>query len=205
MIFCAFYTIGTIYETEAARLRSSLDKLGLDHDIVGVPDGGSWAANVHKTAAFTLAMQLKHDGEPVCYLDADAVVWSRPEILFALDADQTDLAFHRRRGVELLNGTLWLANTEASRAACQRYIDLCEANRHERDEQRFLWQAVEQLGSRWVNLPASYCWISDIMAEDISGEDPVIEHMQCSREASGSSLLPNRRARLAYLTSMGRI
>jgi hypothetical protein len=202
-IFVAFYTVDTIYEQEAARLRCSLQRLGLDHYLEGVPDAGSWTANTHRTASFTLAMQEKFIGRPVVYLDADAFVWRTPELLLSLDPAQTDIAFHRRRGHELLNGTVWYANNDMSRALCRRHAELCAANPNFRDEQQFLWQAIVDLKPRWVNIPPALCWIHDIMAEDLGDADPIIEHLQCSRESSKSSLLPNRRARLAYLSSMG--
>jgi hypothetical protein len=202
-IFCAFYTVATRYEQEAARLRQSLLRHGLEYDIVGVPDAGSWVANTHRTAQFCCDMQAKHSGRPVVYLDADSVCWKRPDFLFGLNPLETDIAFHRRRGVELLNGCVWFANNETSRALCARHAELCRLNPTFRDEQRFLWQAVEELKPRWASIPASYCWIADIMAEDLGGDEPVFEMLQASRESSNSTLLPNRRARLAYLASQG--
>lgn len=204
-IFCCFYTIGTIYEREAARLRSSVERFGLEHDFKPVPDRGNWRANTHYTATFTLEMQHKHEGRPVVYIDADAFIWQSPELLLNLKPEETDIAFHRRRGIELLNGTVWYANNETSRALSSRHAELCRLHPDFRDEQRFLWTAVEEIKPRWVNLPASYCWIHDVMATDLGDQEPVIEHLQASRESSHSTLLPNRRARLAYLGSLGLI
>lgn len=204
MIFCAFYTPGP-YEREAARLRSSLDKFNLPHDFTVVPDAGSWRANTHKTAQFIVDMQIKHAGEPIVSLDADCYCWRYPALLFELNPADTDLAFHRRRGTELLNGAVWFANNEMSRAVAARYAQLCRENPDFRDEQQFLWKAIEELKPRWVNLPAAYCWIHDIMAEDLGDNEPVLEMLQMSREVNKTSLLPNRRARIAYLGFLGNI
>ena len=40
MRIISYYTIDTPYEREAARLRQSIDKLGIEHNIVGVRCGG---------------------------------------------------------------------------------------------------------------------------------------------------------------------
>jgi hypothetical protein len=202
-IVCCFFTLSTIYEREAARLRCSLDRFGLEYDLQGIPSRGDWTANTHYTATFCLEMQEKHAGRPVIYLDADAFLWKRPELLLTLNPADTDIAFHLRQGVELLNGTVWFANNDASRAVCARHAELCKLRPTFRDEQRFLKQAIDELKPRCTLLPATLCWIADIMAQDLGDREPQIEHLQASRESSGSSLLPNRRARLAYLAALG--
>ena len=197
--FICFYTVGTIYEAEAARLRKSLDRLGLPHDLRPIADRGSWEMNTGFTASFLTQMMEERPG-PLVYLDADAVVWQRPTLLEELSPEDFDLALHYRGGKELLNGTLWLGSTTACRKAIRIYKAKCEAQPKFRNEQLFLQQAIEQMGDRLrVNrLPAEYCWIHDIMAKDIEGE-PIIEHLQASREMTGSTLLPSRRMRLAEI------
>lgn len=204
-IFTAFFTEHTIYEREAARLRSSLEKFSIEHDVVGVADRGSWAANAGQTAGFIQGQLIKHAGRPVVYLDADAFLWQFPQLFFDLDPADTDIAFHMRRGKELLNGSVWWANNQACKVLVDRYVELCKANPAHRDEQQFLRVAVDELNPRWTNIPASMCWIHDVMAADLGDATPIIEQLQCSREASNSSLLPNRRARLSYLGSLGLI
>lgn len=203
MLFIAFYTLNTRYEREAARLRASLERLGLPHRIEGVPDRGSWAANVHQTAGFLCRMRDEYPTFPLVYVDADAVVWRRPVLFDHLSASgECDIAVHYRRGRELLNGTLYLAPTDACRRVLNDYRRRCEAQPTFKDEQQFLRQAIEADADLRVRmLPASYCFIHDLMKDDLAGDEPVIEHLQASREPGGrdgvpSTLLPSRRARL---------
>lgn len=197
MIFTAFYTIGTIYESEAARLRRSLDRLGLRHDLHGIQDRGSWKENTHHTATFICEMLDLHDG-PVVYLDADAVVWRQPVMFDDLSA--YDLAVHYRKGTELLNGTLWLANTPACKRTIRTYRELVSANPQDRNEQQYLAHAIRRTSPNVYRLPAGMCFIHDLMKDDLApGEQVFIEHMQASRTSSGSSLLPNRIKRLQEL------
>lgn len=202
--YVCFYTTGTIYETEAARLRRSLDRLGLKHDLWPIEDRGSWARNAGFTATFLLRSLQIREG-PVVYLDADAIVWSTPTLFESLSPSEYDLAAHYRGDRELLNGTLWMANTPACRKAIETYKAKCDARPDHRNEQIFLQETVREMGDaiRLRKLPASYCFIHDLMADDlVDGEQPVIEHMQASRETSKSTLLPNRRRRLAEIEGL---
>lgn len=194
-VFCCFYTIDTIYEQEAARLRQSLDVLGLRHDMRPVDSLGSWALNAGMTADFIHLMLDEHDG-PIVYINADAVVWSMPYLLAALDPVDHDIAVHYRRGVEMLNGTIWLGNTRKCRDTIDDYRLRIGKKPGDRNEQRHLADAIREIRPRVFKLPPEYCWIHDIMADDLAGVDPVIEHLQCSREFTGSEFLPNRRVRL---------
>lgn len=198
-IYCAFYTAG-IYEQEAQRLIGSLEQFGFEYDIRSVPDRGSWRANTHQTPGFILKMLEEHADRPVVYLDADALVWRHPVLFDELAEEQmVDLALHWRRGVELLNGTIWLAPTPAAYQTIKTYKELLARNAQNNNEQQFLAEAIREINPSVFNLPAAYCWIHDIMAQDLNGAEPVIEHLQASRVATKSSLLPSREKRLAEI------
>jgi len=197
-VVTAFYTTGTRYEAEAARLRASLDKLGLRHWIIGVEDRGSWAANVKQTPEFLLRAMRHWSGQPIVYVDADAVFWRRPDLFAELSPADHDIAAHYRAGQELLNGTLWLSNSPACERVIGTYWTLVVGNPKERNEQLFLDRAIRELKPRVFQLPAAYCWIHDVMANDLNGDEPVVEHLQASRE-EGSSWLASRRKRLAEI------
>lgn len=191
MLYVCFYTAGTLYEREAARLRASLDALGLDHYLVSIADKGSWKANAQFTAQFLIDMMELH-GRPICYLDADAYVWKPPALLEAITQD---IGVHYRKNVELLNGTLYLSGSDKCRATIRRYAELVAQNEHDRNEQKYLDVAIREVGPTVFRLPPSYCWIHDLMHEDIGDDQPVIEHLQASREI-GSVALDRRRRRL---------
>lgn len=204
-IYTAFYTANTIYEQEAARLRRSLVRLGLDHDIRAIESRGGWQANSGYTATHIRNVLADYPDRPVVQLDADAVVWKAPALFDQLAADGFDLAVHYRRGHELLNGTIWLAPGPRSRAVMERYESLVrEAGNNCHNEQRMLQQAISEMSDTFklCELPASYCFIFDIMKADISDQEQVvIEHLQCSRETNvpGTEAHANRRKRLAEI------
>jgi hypothetical protein len=194
-----FYTVDNIYEQEAARLRASLDRLGLRHDLRPVESRGSWAANAGMTAGFLCDMLDEHKGQPIVYLNADAVVWKRPVLFEGLSDAVCDIAAHRtlRRG-QLCNGTLWLANSELCRKVIADYRRGVEASPGDMDEQRHLDIAIRANPScREYGLPEAYCLIHDLMKTPV--QEAVIEHLQCSRTQTGSSLLPGRIKRLKEL------
>ena len=201
-IYTAFYTRGTIYEQEAARLRGSLDRLGLDHDIVAVDSRGDWVANTRMTAEFIYDQLCKYHGTPMVYLDADAYVWSRPVFFETVTAD---VAVHYRRGVELLNGTVFFNSTPGARLIAAQYRELIHDNPGCVNEQTMLAKAIEAFpdAATVCHLPAWYCWIHDIMAADLGDMEPVIEHLQASRQArgGGGDALARRLKRLEQISA----
>lgn len=203
--YVCFYTLNTIYEQEAARLRRSLDRLGLLHDLRGVVDRGSWAANAGLTASFLCDMLEEYAGRPIVYLDADAIVWKQPILLDTLNPSNCDIAAHRRANGELLNGTLWLSNSPACRNLIRDYRARVLASPGERNEQRHLDLAIKAADSlRVIDLPASYCYIAcPALMPHIEDEDLVVEHFQASRVATKSTLLPLRIQRLMELEGRG--
>lgn len=200
-IYTAFYTIGTRYEVEADRLRRSLDRFGLKHDIRGVADRGSWVLNTQLTAQHIHDMLHAYPTRTVVQLDADAYVHRYPELLDELAEDDIDIAVHYRLGRELLNGTVLFNPTPMARAVAAEYLRLIASDPRCRDEQTKLAAAIVNLSPALHvhRLPPEYCWIHDVMAADIGDRKPVIEHLQASREATNSTLLPNRRKRIAEL------
>lgn len=199
-IYTAFYTAGTLYEREAARLVASLDRLKLERDVRPIVDRGSWRANTGYTAEHLCQVMADHPRRPVVYLDADAVVWRNP-ILFDDLEGRCDVAVHYRQGRELLNGTLYLAPTDAARQAVERYREYVVRG-NPSNEQAMLANALDDLSDlvKVERLPAGYCWIHDLMAEDLAaGEAVVIEHLQASRETYVTHRTDSRRRRLAEI------
>lgn len=196
-LYTAFFTRGTLYEDEVGRLRDSLDDLALPHDIRGIELLGDWAANARYTATHILAMMDAHPDRPLVQLDADAVVRRRPD-LFEDGKLGADLGGHFRRSAELLNGTLYVAPTPAARAAIEQYAKGVADHPDDQNEQRWLQAAVQELAAagrlRFEALPPSYCFIPDIMAEDLGdGESVVIAQHQASRERAASVARERRR------------
>ncbi len=200
-IFCAFYTRGTLYEAEAARLRASLDALGLPHNIEAIESLGEWAANASQTAAFCVRMIEKHNLRPVVYLDADAVVHRFPDKFYRMDG--IDIAAHWVNGTIFANGTVYFGKTMIAADIARRYAALVvEHGGKHPNEQRLLEQSINehQPGVKLERLPASYCMIEDHNGRE--ADEVVIQHLQASREnARGSDAHQRRQKWIADLAA----
>ena len=129
-----FYTPGTAYEGEAERLCRSLDRVGMAHEIIGVPVVGDWDDAVSFKPLVLRALRERHAGG-LLYVDVDAVVHENCAAYFeALEPDY-DFAAHWFQGPgcggreqgnmaeHLLSGTLWLGDTLAARMLLGAWID----------------------------------------------------------------------------------
>lgn len=196
-IYTCFFTPG-LYEQEAARNIARMDALGLEHDCRKVGDHGSWQLNTHQTPRHLAAMMDAYPDRPIVYLDADAYIHCYPDLFDRMPGD-VDIAVHYRRGEELLNGTLYIAPTDAARKVIDKYLS--DVVRHRpMNEQKCLQDAIAATPCVVQRLPATYAWIHDIMAADVQPhEQIVIEHLQASRERHGNDARDRRRNRIAQI------
>ncbi len=193
-IYTAFYTKklpgdkGADYEHAANMLKASLDRFGLAHDIREVQSMGGWQENSRLTVKHIRQMQKDWPHRPIVQLDADAVVCSYPWIFDELDSRGVDIAVHYRKGQEMLNGTVWMNCTEPARQVMQKYEEIVISQGNNcHNEQRCLQSALEEMGDfvKLEKLPAGYCFIPDIMANDLAdGEELVVKQLQASRDAT---------------------
>ena len=165
----------TEYESEIKNLVESLEKFNIPYAIELVASLGTWELNTKYKATFVKKMLTMYN--PALFVDADAIFKNYPTLCDNLDCD---IAVHYREGIELLSGTIWAQNTEATNKLLDIWI---ERNRTEpeRIEQRILQKIIEDKlipDLKVYELPATYTQIFDIMAD--TGE-PVILHMQASR------------------------
>ena len=184
MIIVSFYTTGTGYEIEVKKLRDSLVKLGLRHDIRGIRSRGSWLRNCAHKSTFILEMLKEHD-EPILWVDADAVVRKPPSLLLEADCD---IAFCWHKNTSLLGGTLYFGNTELAKEVLKDWEAACKKHPDSVD-QHVLRDLVMRDRLPWTEkltrllLPASYTKIFDSHI-DMKGIEPVIEDFQASRKYS---------------------
>lgn len=171
--FVSFFT--PAYAAEAAGLVETLDAHGLRHDVVGVPGFGKWTHNCAYKPSFILGMMNKWPGVPLVWLDADARIRQPPTLFDSLDCD---VAFHRRHGVELLSGTVYLAPTAPARQLLERWRAECQFFPDQWDQVTLDVVLPTVPGLRVGALPGSYVRIFD---GDDMGPDVVIEHRQASR------------------------
>ena len=181
----AYYTLNTPYEEEVKNLRTSLDELNLDHDIVGIKDLGSWQMNTRAKALFMKEMLEKHSNFSLLYVDADAIVRCEPEFLYNIDCDialrYQDFTWKKN---ESLSGTIYMANNNKTRQLCDLWDKLNKkyARKGRHLEQWNLGKAIEEMQDlKIINLPPEYTFIFDIMRRIYPDTKPVIEHFQASR------------------------
>ena len=199
----AFYTCGTPYEREVEKLRRSVETLGLEHSIVGVADLGSWEANTHYKARFIRDMRSAHRGEPLLYVDADAIVRLPPVWLRDAEADVAvrfqDFPYRKD---ECLSGTIYFGDGAIVDELIERWIALNDAAPAQRGrpttyEQENLRRAIQTFGEalRVANLPPEYCFIFDTMRRIYPDARPVVEHFQASRRFARRVSASRRRRR----------
>jgi len=165
------------YEEEAKKLRGSLEKLGMSHQVRVIHSMGSWQKNCLYKPLFIKEMLQKY-GKPVLYVDADAIFYKIPELIDTLTAD---FAVHYFRNAQLASGTLYFKNSVPALNLLDAWIERNRNYPKDRDQDN-LQRVLEKPG--WKNririhyLPAEYCKIFDLAPEV---KDPVIEHFQASR------------------------
>jgi hypothetical protein len=176
-ITCAYYTEKTPYEEEIRHLEKSLDKFNMPRDLVGISSKGNWQANTQYKPYFIKQMLIRHFPKDILYLDADARIQQYPSLFDAVDFD-IGVAF--REKIELLGGTIYLANNAKVYTLVNHWIEGCFM-RPDIWEQRVLQHVLalkKDLHIQVKVLPETYCQIFDLMKEC---GDPVIEHFQASR------------------------
>jgi hypothetical protein len=190
-LFVSAYTPD--YEEEAERLMDSLDRLGLDYDIVPVEDLGSWEANcAQKPSVLSKARGRKScRGRWVVWVDADAEVLAVPEFLKVenLDATGADFLAHiyRRaeREDELLSGTVVIAPGRGGASVLRSWKYHLDKRPQEWDQkalQRILTAKPDKKPKTFAELPPEYCRIYDNKhQEKMMTGDPVVVHYQASR------------------------
>lgn len=180
-IVISFFTSGTGYEDEAARLRSSLEQLGMEAEIVGVPPLGTWERNCAYKARFIRDTYFRLD-RPVLWLDADAVVRAHPLLL---SGAEPDFAVSRCDGWQFNSASVYFNRTGLSQLLLETWVRHCDA-RPDIWDQIHLDRAWEEVTARhplytmW--LPQPYAKIFDRSWEsDMEAGPIVVEQFQASR------------------------
>lgn len=83
----SFYSGSPYYYDAADRLRDDCERIGLDHDIVGLDSSDAgWIAACRRKVTFSLEMHRKHR-RPILWLDVDSRLSRRPDILDGATCD----------------------------------------------------------------------------------------------------------------------
>jgi len=176
-----FYTKDTPYEHEFQTLKLSLEEHGYEHDYLPVENLGSWQKNTQYKAIVIKSMLEKHVGNPILYIDVDAIMLHPPVILDDVDCDIA--AVHYARNQELLSGTVYFANTPVCMQVVDRWIALHIQypdklpDRRPAWDQRTLALAITDIKAcHFVELPQEYTFITELTAKHAKGLNPVILH-----------------------------
>lgn len=180
------YTIGTPYEKEAQALRTSLEKLGMENEIVGVPSLGNWERNCAFKAKFIQDTYLRLD-RPVLWIDADAIVHEFPKLLAGAEAD---FAIGKVSGWQFASGTVYFNRTPLGQLLLETWVKYCQQKPEIWDQIHLdrAWEevtATHSLYTQW--LPQSYVkifdmpWESRLLSAGTDNCNIVIEQFQASR------------------------
>jgi len=189
LMVVGYYTVNTPYEEEAQNLIRSLNKLGINQDVIGVKTLGNWQANTRFKAGFMLDMLTKHPNHRLLYVDVDAVVHRSPDLFKNYKCDiAVRWQDFRWRKNECLSGTIYMENNERTKRICElwRDINVAEGNQSNRMEQWNLDTVINKMKEEdpnftYKNLPPEYTMIFDSMRGMYPDINPVIEHFQASR------------------------
>jgi len=181
-IFIGYYTEGTSYEAEAKLLRLSLEAHGLEYHIAATPNLGSWQKNTQYKSQF-IAAELERLKRPVVWVDADAIVIQRPELLLTMPAGVDVAAVRFATDKHLLSGTVYFSGSPKCMEVVKRwsalnakYPDYLPNGRPAWDQRTLDMALMTTPGVRFLGLPQEYTWIIEITQKAIPDLVPVIMH-----------------------------
>ena len=209
----AFHTPDDIYRAEAARLKSTLDKLGLDHHFFEVEPEKNWVRTTLLKPSWIIKARDELGG-PLLYIDVDAFVHQDPwPYLSQYDADLAAVVYDNG---ELNSASIWINDTSGARDLLRRWRDLADTRRGkdqgdleptgDNGDQGVLRQAVvaaEESGDQSVSFqrfPVNLTYIFDRGEMTYTVGPVIIEQLQASRESTQhEKRLARRRQRLEEL------
>lgn len=197
-IVVSYYTTRPDYRPAGQRLKDSLDKFGIPNDVRAVAGTGNWRGNVCMKPGFIRTMLDQHpEAKAVVWLDADAIVHGPLDLFNCIETDFAAYWYPwRQNREEMCSGTFYVANTDAAKAAMDKWIAAIprvrEDRAHTKPEQQLFQEMLPTLGVSMTKLPQTYCFIVSKQGCLIKREDlPLIEHRQWSRHyRSGRTDLP---------------
>lgn len=131
-LIVSFHTPDALYSERSNILRSSLERLGLEHRIIECDPIGDWARNNHIKPR--VIQRFHADGaRAVLWVDVDSIVWTDPQPhIDALGGADFGVAWHPYRDTEhVFASTLYFAASCRARDLIRDWIARCESGRTE--------------------------------------------------------------------------
>lgn len=183
---CAFHTDDELYNRHAQEFEQSLKDIGIsNYHISKIPPIESWV-NACAVKPRIVLDSLSSTDLNIVYVDIDARFRSYPELF---ENFNYDIGAHLKDGSELLSGTLFFRNNDKVKKLVRSWLKSQRKN-PEKWDQHVLQNTINDNASlelRLGNLPPSYCQIFDSMSHF---GNPVIEHLQASREHPDKKPMP---------------
>jgi hypothetical protein len=161
------------YKALAFEMRKSVEAFGFPCVLYDLPDEGKWTANVNlKPKAILYALEAA-DGDSVLYLDADARMVQKPELIPASDYD---VAVYYESKDRPCGGSMWFHSLER----CGKLVETWAANVKSSPDSADDWQnfkaALDEHKPKILHLPPAYNYHKPTMRSRFPGAKPVIEH-----------------------------
>lgn len=175
----SFYTED--YVAEIARLWQSVIRYELPYIFERVEAQPTWIETVSYKPQFILN-KLEELKSPVVWIDADAEILRRPDLLYELE--NYDLAYYTRNRdgyVEVLSGTMYLDyNPQVLSLVSVWATQAKQWAQSNVWEQKILQELLMVRELKTFKLPVGYCQIFD--QPDMLKEPGVVRHYQASRK-----------------------
>ena len=191
MKIVSYYTADDIYSQHAILLKHSLDHYNLSYSIDSISPRDWLAATAYKPTF--IKAKLAQYQEALLYIDVDAVVHRNIEPFFRTITE--DIAVHYTDDGQLLSGVIYLQNSPEVMRLVDRWIRKLVEKPNTWD-QMALHEIIDKDENLSVfKLPPEYLYIFDTFKKLYPNKQPVIEHLQASREKKyrEKCLTPKRR------------
>lgn len=182
MKIISYYTRNTLYEKDAARLRTSCEKFEFAADIEGIDPFGKWHEHICYKPVFILK-KLKELKQPLLWIDADGEVVEK----FPLEPFDCDLSirtfahFPKDHPCHLLTATIFIDYTPESLSLMEAWAEACQEKMRaepelEVSDQAVLNSLIGASSTRFKPLPSAFAALFD---EDLP-QKYIVQH-QASR------------------------
>lgn len=178
-VVCAFYTSN--YSAKVIRLKSSLERLGLNFHLKRVERKSTWEATTRLKPVFVVECLKRFPNHDILYLDADAVVHKTPDFFESVTTDVALLfapvVRDSKRLLSIAAGTVYIRNTPGGRKFADNWRSQESRTGLLSLDEDMIYMAFPKFeGITFTALPRAYSKIFDS-----DGPDAVIEHFQASR------------------------